>query len=87
MIERKKPRSNAPSCPIREVQALDENTGDVVATHSSIASAALATGLSTSSIWKCCIGVDSVAGGFKWKFRDSDAPSVSVDGKDIFIPT
>lgn len=81
LINRKRPSITAPSCPVREVQAINISTGEVVTTHSSIAAAALATGLTTSSIWKCCIGVDSSAGGFKWKFLDSDEPSSAKEAK------
>jgi hypothetical protein len=61
--------------PARQVQALDLLTGDVLTTHSSIAAASLATGTSSSAVWKCCIGVQAEAGGFKWRFNDQSNAS------------
>jgi hypothetical protein len=61
--------------PVREVQALDIHSDDVLSTHSSIAAASAATGASSSEVWKCCIGVLAEAGGYRWRFNDQSESS------------
>jgi hypothetical protein len=78
--------------PVREVQVVDEATGEVVSEYSTITEASSSTGVAPSVIWKSCIaaavGADAsspaAAGGagdgLKWRFTDQeDIPSL-VDG-------
>lgn len=56
--------------PIREVELLDIESGDVISTYPSIAAACRATNVYWASAWKCCNGLRNEAGGFKWRFKD-----------------
>ena len=44
--------------------------GEFIQSYKSVAEAARTTGISSSSIAKCCRGEYKIAGGFNWEYED-----------------
>ena len=52
----------------KQVQMLDKQTGELLATFPSINEAWIVTGIYHSNISKCCIGKRKSAGGYIWRY-------------------
>ena len=55
----------------KEVTCLDANTGQILATFTSIKVASLMTSTRAGSISQCCLNKINLAGGYKWKHTDN----------------
>ena len=55
---------------MREIELLEPGSENIVISYPSLAAACKATGVEWSLALKCCNGLSSEVGGFKWRFKN-----------------
>lgn len=68
------------------MQVVDDVSGEVVSEYPSITEASSSTGIAASTIWKICIGVETPAGGLKWRFTDQSDIAALLEGPLPLLP-